>query len=59
MTGQELIDWIKENNAEDYEVRTRDNYGDEVTAWPEIEQETIRRWINGKEEKVVRHYIDI
>jgi len=59
MTGQELIDWIKENNAEDYEVRTRDNYGDEVMAWPEIEQETIHRWTNGKEEKIVRHYIDI
>jgi hypothetical protein len=66
MTGQNLIDWIKENKAEDYEVRVIDvdegYYGhtERVEADPYLTKERIRRWTGkGKYEYIEKHYIDL
>ena len=48
MTGQELIDWIKENHAEDYEVRSYDFYDNELAVDPCLGKERYRTWKDGK-----------
>ena len=58
MTGQELIDWIKDNKAEDYKVRVTDNYGDAVEAYPELGKERFyKRTGAGKREIIETYYI--
>ena len=48
MTGQQLIDWIKENKAEEYEVRMFDFYDNELAVEPYLGKERIRTSKEGK-----------
>lgn len=63
MTGQELIDWIREHKAEEYEVRVRDNHSDVTECFPEIACERTRKWADygehGMYEITDRYYIDL
>jgi len=59
MTGQELIDWIKENKAEDYEIRSYDFYDNEVAVDPCLGKERIRTYKDGKVTYTENYYIEI
>ena len=54
MTGRELIKWIKDNKAEDYEVRVqyRDN-GGYYTGTDDTEPELRKERLNGNEELMI------
>ena len=55
MTGQELINWIKENKAEEYEVRMFDFYDNELAVEPYLSEEYVRT----KEGKVIYNFIGL
>ena len=60
MTGQELIDWIKENHAEDYEVVKyieEDNLT--VAIDPGLCKERTHKFIDGKYKTIEKCYIEI
>lgn len=60
MTGREFINWIKENKAEDYEIRITDSYGKDTPVEPSLAKERTWRWTgDGKREMIEKYFIDL